>query len=74
MTRNLMQQLDQIVEIDMENLNIHFVIKQNWCIGANKGGPMTRSPIQLSCCIDKKHLMFREFHPSGISHKRRIMI
>jgi hypothetical protein len=54
MTRNLMKQLDQIVEIDMENLNINFVIIKNWRIGANKGGPMTRSPIQLSCYKDKK--------------------
>jgi hypothetical protein len=29
MTRNLMKQLDQIVETDMENLNIHIVIKKN---------------------------------------------
>jgi len=29
MTRNLMKQLDQIVEIDMENFNIHIIIKTN---------------------------------------------
>ncbi len=44
MIRNLMKQLDQIVEIDMENFNIHIIIKKNWRIGASKGLPMTKGP------------------------------
>lgn len=69
-----MKQLDQIVETYMENLNIHIVIIKNWRIGASKGGPMTRGPIQLSCCIDRKYLVLKELHPNGTSYKRRIMI
>jgi hypothetical protein len=70
MTRNLMKQLDQIVEIDMEN----FIIKTNWCIGAGKGLPMTKGPNQPCCCIDKKYLVLKELHFNGANHKRRIVI
>lgn len=74
MTRNLMKQLDQIVEIDMENFNIHIIIKTNWRIGACKWLPMTKGPNQLCCCIDKKYLVLKELHFNGTNHKRRIVI
>jgi len=61
MTRNLMKQLDQIVETNMENLNIHIIIKTNWHIRASKGLLMTRGPNQLSCCINKKYLVLKEY-------------